>query len=85
MKELQSIINAYREIEQKNQQAALATVVRVTGSAYRRAGARMLITAEGHTVGSVSGGCLERDVLNQARRVLQWNEPRVVVYDSMSH
>ena len=84
MKELQSIINAYREIEQKNQQAALATVVRVTGSAYRRAGARMLITAEGHTVGSVSGGCLERDVLNQARRVLQWNEPRVVVYDSMS-
>jgi len=84
MKELQSIIDAYREIEQKNQQAALATVVRVTGSAYRRAGARMLITADGHTVGSVSGGCLERDVLNQARRVLQWIEPRVVVYDSMS-
>ena len=84
MKELQSIINAYREIEQKNQQAALATVVKVTGSAYRRAGARMLITADGHTIGSVSGGCLERDVLNQARRVLQWNEPRVVAYDSMS-
>jgi xanthine/CO dehydrogenase XdhC/CoxF family maturation factor len=84
MKELQSIIDAYREIEQKNKQAALATVVKVTGSAYRRAGARMLITADGHTIGSVSGGCLERDVLNQARRVLQWNEPRVVVYDSMS-
>jgi xanthine dehydrogenase accessory factor len=84
MKELQSIIDAYREIVQKNTQAALATVVRVTGSAYRRAGARMLITADGQTVGSVSGGCLERDVLNQARRVLQWNEPRVVAYDSMS-
>src|SRR6185503_12509301 len=84
MKELQSIIEAYREIEQKNTQAALATVVRVRGSAYRRAGARMLITANGHTVGSVSGGCLERDVLNQARRVLQWNEPRVIAYDSMS-
>ena len=84
MNELQSIIDAYREIEQKNTQATLATVVRVTGSAYRRAGARMLITADGQTVGSVSGGCLERDVLNQARRVLQWNEPRVVAYDSMS-
>lgn len=84
MKELQSIIDAYREIEQKNTQAALATVVKVTGSAYRRAGARMLITADGHTVGSVSGGCLECDVINQARRVLQWNEPRVVAYDSMS-
>lgn len=84
MKELQSIIDAYREIEQKNTQAALATVVKVTGSAYRRAGARMLITTDGQTVGSVSGGCLERDVINQARRVLQWNEPRVVAYDSMS-
>jgi xanthine dehydrogenase accessory factor len=84
MNELQSIIDAYREIEQKHTWAALATVVKVTGSAYRRAGARMLITADGHTVGSVSGGCLERDVINQARRVLQWNEPRVVAYDSMS-
>ena len=84
MNELQSIINVYRAIEQADMPAALATVVRVTGSAYRRAGARMLITADGQTVGSVSGGCLERDVLNQARRVLQWNEPRVVAYDSMS-
>jgi xanthine/CO dehydrogenase XdhC/CoxF family maturation factor len=84
MKELQSIINAYREVEQKGTQAAFASVVKLTGSAYRRAGARMLITADGRTIGSVSGGCLERDVLNQARRVLQWNEPRVVTYDSMS-
>lgn len=84
MNELQSIIDAYREIERAEMPAALATVVKVTGSAYRRAGARMLITADGHTVGSVSGGCLERDVLNQARRVLQWNKPRVVAYDSMS-
>jgi len=84
MKELQSIINAYREIERTDTPAALATVVKVSGSAYRRAGARMLIIADGRTVGSVSGGCLERDVFNQARRVLQWNEPRVVTYDSMS-
>lgn len=84
MNELQSIINAYRENEQKNTPVALATVVRVTGSAYRRAGARILVTANGQTVGSVSGGCLERDVINQARRVLQWNEPRVVTYDSTS-
>lgn len=84
MNELQSIIDAYRESQQKDTQAALATVVKVAGSAYRRPGARMLITADGQMIGSVSGGCLERDVLNQARRVLQWNEPRVVIYDSMS-
>ncbi|HMS82179.1 MAG TPA: XdhC family protein [Nitrospira sp.] len=84
MKELQSIIDASHELERTNTPAALATVVRVTGSAYRRPGARMLIAANGHTVGSVSGGCLERDVVNQARRVLQSNEARVVTYDSMS-
>ncbi len=84
MKELQSIIEASQELERTNTPAALATVVRVTGSAYRRPGARMLIAANGHTVGSVSGGCLERDVVNQARRVLQQNHARVVTYDSMS-
>ena len=84
VKELQSIIDAARVLEQRGAQAALATVVNVTGSTYRRPGARMLIAADGQTVGSVSGGCLERDVLNQARRVLQRNKPRVVTYDSMS-
>ena len=84
MKELQAIIDASRAIERRGAQVALATVVNVTGSSYRRAGARMLIAADGQTVGSVSGGCLERDVLNQAQRVLQSNKPRVVTYDSMS-
>ena len=84
VKELLSIIDASRAVEQRGVQAALATVVNVTGSTYRRPGARMLIAADGQTVGSVSGGCLERDVLNQARRVLQRNKPRVVSYDSMS-
>jgi xanthine dehydrogenase accessory factor len=84
VRELLSIIDASKAIEQRGIQAALATVVNVTGSTYRRPGARMLIAADGQTVGSVSGGCLERDVLNQARRVLQWNKPRVVTYDSMS-
>ena len=84
MKELPSIIEAFRAIEQRGVQAALATVVNVTGSTYRRPGARMLIAADGQTVGSVSGGCLERDVLNQAQRVLQSNTARVISYDSTS-
>ncbi len=84
MKELQSIIDASRAIEQRGVQAALATVVNVAGSTYRRPGARMLIAADGQTIGSVSGGCLERDVLNQAQRVLQSNTARVVSYDSTS-
>jgi xanthine dehydrogenase accessory factor len=84
VKELKSIVDASKAIEQRGVRAALATVVNVTGSAYRRPGARMLIAADGQTVGSVSGGCLERDVLNQAQRVLHWNTARVVSYDSNS-
>jgi len=47
-------MNAYREVEKRDTRAALATVVKVTGSTYRRAGARMLITADGQTIGSVT-------------------------------
>lgn len=46
--------------------AVLATVVRVEGSAYRRPGARMLITALGQTQGTLSGGCLESEVARTA-------------------
>jgi xanthine dehydrogenase accessory factor len=84
VKELRSIIDASKVIQQQGTPVILATVVNVAGSAYRQPGARMLIAADGQTVGSVSGGCLERDVLNQAQRVLRCNTPRVVTYDSMA-
>ena len=68
-----------------NEPCALATVIHVEGSAYRRPGARMLITPNGHSWGMISGGCLEHDVLEQARHVLQSGVPRVVRYDSTSN
>lgn len=49
--------------------SALATVVGVRGSAYRREGARMVVPAEGDPVGTISGGCLEIEVIDAARRV----------------
>lgn len=48
------------------QQAVLATVVSVEGSAYRQPGARMLILADGQAIGMVSGGCLERHLVQRA-------------------
>ena len=48
---------------------ALATVIHVSGSAYRRPGAKMLITSDGNSTGSVSGGCLERDVIENTLRL----------------
>ncbi len=62
--------------------AALATLVTVRGSSYRRPGARLLLTAQGVRAGSVSGGCLEEDVLQHARTVLVTGKPVVVTYDT---
>ena len=79
MKELQEIV---RLLAQTKSDAVLATVVKVQGSAYRHPGARMAMTAEGQTVGMISGGCLESDVRERARRVLASGEPELVTYDS---
>ena len=46
---------------------ALVTLVRIEGSSYRRLGARMLITADGQHTGTISGGCLEAEVVRKAR------------------
>ncbi len=62
--------------------AALATVVSVAGSSYRRPGARMLITESGETTGVLSGGCLERDVCERAQKVMRTGTPVVVRYDT---
>ena len=62
--------------------AALATVVSVEGSSYRRPGARMLITENEETTGVLSGGCLERDVCERAQKVMRTGAPVVVRYDT---
>jgi xanthine/CO dehydrogenase XdhC/CoxF family maturation factor len=64
--------------------AALATLVSVEGSSYRRPGASMLIAPDGRRAGGISGGCLERDVERHAREALAAGQPRVVVYDTQS-
>lgn len=61
---------------------ALATLVKATGSTYRRPGARMLVLRNGETVGSVSAGCLERDVVEKARLASQNGESILVNYDT---
>jgi xanthine/CO dehydrogenase XdhC/CoxF family maturation factor len=54
------------ELARRGDAAALVTLVRVEGSSYRRPGARMLIAADGSYVGSISGGCLEAEVVRKA-------------------
>jgi xanthine dehydrogenase accessory factor len=62
----------------------LATVVHTLGSTYRKAGAQMLIAADGSAAGLLSGGCLEADLMERAHRVLESGQPLIVDYDTRS-
>ena len=64
--------------------AALATVVRISGSAYRRPGAKLLVEEDGTMQGGVSGGCLENDVRALALEVLRGGASRMLHYDTGS-
>lgn len=81
MKELIEILDAMDRFAGEGQQLALATIVGVRGSTYRRAGARLLLTRGQQMVGNISGGCLESDVMVVADEVMDAHVPRLVSYD----
>jgi xanthine dehydrogenase accessory factor len=83
MKEIKDIIRSFDEAQLQGKQTALATVVHVDGSSYRRPGARMLITDEGQLTGAISGGCLEGDALRKALLVMSQQRSMLVTYDTM--
>src|SRR5436190_9539224 len=83
MKEIRDIIKAYDEAHKLGKQTALATVVHVEGSSYRRPGARMLIEDDGQLTGAISGGCLEGDALRKALLVMTEKISKLVTYDTM--
>ncbi|ERG97019.1 XdhC family protein [Haloquadratum walsbyi] len=70
-----------RSLRKAGQRAAVATIVSVEGSAYRRPGAKMLISADKDSYGAVTAGCLEDAVLDIAHDVIDTHEPRTEVFD----
>ena len=81
MRELIRLLDAVEATQAAGQKAAIATVVRVKGSAYRREGTKMLIDASGNQVCMISGGCLEQEVGELAQRVMATGRPVVKFFD----
>ncbi|MDP9042996.1 MAG: XdhC family protein [Bacteroidota bacterium] len=82
MNEIKEIIRAFDQATNEGKRCALATVVQVEGSSYRRPGARMLITDDGILTGAISGGCLEGDALYKGLFAITTGENKLITYDS---
>jgi xanthine dehydrogenase accessory factor len=81
-KETAEILARLAVLRAAGRRAALATVVDIVGSAYRRPGAKLLIEDSGDTLGSVSGGCLEADVREVAKAVVESGTPSLRHYNT---
>ncbi|HEV2107714.1 MAG TPA: XdhC family protein [Thermomicrobiales bacterium] len=77
MNEVLAEIDAWQEA---GNQVAIATVVKVEGSAPRPVGATMAVSSGGDLAGSVSGGCVETDVFVEAQEVLKTGIPKLLRY-----
>ena len=77
MREILSDVERWR-IEGK--QVAIATVVKVYGSAPRPLGSKMAVSSAGDMVGSVSGGCVEGAVFEEAQQVMKTGQPKLVEF-----
>lgn len=82
MKEIADIVGAYHLASKAGKRTALATLVHVEGSSYRRPGAHMLITEDGQLTGAISGGCLEGDALKKALLAINEQKNKIVTYDT---
>ena len=81
MKQLRQSLTVARTLRKEQRPFAVATVVRIGGSTYRRPGARMLVDESGGRWGTISGGCLEGEVAQQALQVIADGESRVIPFE----
>lgn len=84
MSDARAILRLYDHARSHQMPVVLATVVRTFGSTYRKAGARMMLCADGSRVGVVSGGCLEGDVARRAWFLKNPGETELIRYDTGS-
>ena len=74
------IFAAIGEALTKGEEVALITITSSNGSTPQRVGAKMLVYADGRTVGTIGGGCYEHDALGKAREALRTRKPVTAKY-----
>ncbi|WP_298882029.1 XdhC/CoxI family protein [uncultured Polaribacter sp.] len=79
--ELKEIIYQAYINQKKGLKNVLASVVHLEGSSYRKPGVRMLISENLSSVGAVSGGCVEKEIIQRSKSVFKDNKPKVITYD----
>ncbi|PQJ79581.1 XdhC family protein [Polaribacter porphyrae] len=79
--ELKEIIHQAIINQQKGLKNVLASVVYLEGSSYRKPGVRMLIAEDYSSVGAVSGGCVEKEIIQRSKSVFVDGKPKVITYD----
>lgn len=79
--ELKEIIGQAVINQQKGLKNVLASVVHLDGSSYRKPGVRMLIGEDLSTIGAVSGGCVEKEIIHRASSVFADGKPKIITYD----
>jgi xanthine dehydrogenase accessory factor len=77
---MDEVLAKAEEWRAEGEEVALATVVATRRSAPRPLGSKLAVTASGRLFGSVSGGCVEADVAERAKTVLEGAAPEVVTY-----
>jgi xanthine dehydrogenase accessory factor len=79
--EISDVLEAIETLSERGEKMALATVVGVRGSTYRRPGARMLVRDGGELIGNISGGCIDGDVQELAKEIMGGGKARLVDFD----
>ena len=77
---MREILDRVQEWRTRGERVAVATVLATAGSTPRPAGAKMAVTAHGDVAGSISGGCVDTDVIEHAMEVLRSGHPQIVEY-----
>lgn len=77
----ESVFAAVARAAERGEPAALVTIITTQGSTPQRVGAKMLVHADGRTVGTIGGGCYENDAAGKAREAIRTRRCRVVSYD----